>query len=341
MQSRVSYLVRASLEKVSITSKYLSVESSLFLKFFISNSRRLFKERIKIINIDFDGFKDYLEIINFLKIKFFEMINCELIYNINELIEFNEKFNKAKSFLIVNLPVENICLKETHDKIILKKSFPIFRRIRKKFNLGLEVEKKTANLRFTIKVKKKRTFGRYFMSKPIDPSKLLLPLLRKFPTIVSSGRNFSSCSRELCDSLFKSHFMSHSKISFGSALNDFNKMAKKVTFDENEDENLYDQQTKVLGEAFHKEQINLKVVTYWNCFDLPSKYSHNILLLNGTKIDLSESNFYLNFNNYQSIVKPRNKFGGDVAILVKEGKEFYKTFHLTSFLLNSSALRLI
>ncbi|CAF0725089.1 unnamed protein product, partial [Brachionus calyciflorus] len=50
--------------------------------------------------------------------------------------------------------------------------------------------------------------------------------------------------------------------------------------------------------------------------------SPDILLLNEIKIDSTQSNFYLDFINYQSIVKPRDKRGGGVAILIKNGIEF-------------------
>ncbi|RNA11557.1 RNA-directed DNA polymerase from mobile element jockey-like, partial [Brachionus plicatilis] len=50
--------------------------------------------------------------------------------------------------------------------------------------------------------------------------------------------------------------------------------------------------------------------------------SPDILLLNEIKIDSTQSNFYLDFKNYQSIAKPRDKRGGAVAILIKNGIEF-------------------
>ncbi|RMZ96125.1 hypothetical protein BpHYR1_033102, partial [Brachionus plicatilis] len=43
-------------------------------------------------------------------------------------------------------------------------------------------------------------------------------------------------------------------------------------------------------------------------------------------VDLSESNFCLDFNNYQKIVKPRNKFGEDVCFaFVKLSKKKTKS----------------
>ncbi|RNA21373.1 hypothetical protein BpHYR1_014159 [Brachionus plicatilis] len=48
----------------------------------------------------------------------------------------------------------------------------------------------------------------------------------------------------------------------------------------------------------------------------------DVILLNEIKIDPNESNIYFNFKNYQPLVKARNKKGGGVAILVKEGIEF-------------------
>ena len=74
------------------------------------------------------------------------------------------------------------------------------------------------------------------------------------------------------------------------------------------------------------------VIIHWNCNHLPSKVkllehfltkeSPDIILLNEIKMDLTQSNFYLDIKNYQSIVKPRDKKGGGVAILVKNGIEF-------------------
>ncbi|RNA21490.1 RNA-directed DNA polymerase from transposon X, partial [Brachionus plicatilis] len=83
------------------------------------------------------------------------------------------------------------------------------------------------------------------------------------------------------------------------------------------------------------------VIIHWNCAHLPSKVqlletflaqkSPDIVLLNGIKIDLSESKIYLDFKNYVSITKPRNKYGGGVAILVKEGIEFIQDFSFDEF----------
>ncbi|RNA00008.1 hypothetical protein BpHYR1_023752 [Brachionus plicatilis] len=56
-----------------------------------------------------------------------------------------------------------------------------------------------------------------------------------------------------------------------------------------------------------------------------------IVLLNELKIDLSEANIYLDFNNYQFITEPRNKYGGGVAILIKEGIEFIQDFSYEEF----------
>ncbi|RMZ97375.1 hypothetical protein BpHYR1_009659 [Brachionus plicatilis] len=41
----------------------------------------------------------------------------------------------------------------------------------------------------------------------------------------------------------------------------------------------------------------------------------DIFLLNELKIDLSEANIYLDFNNYQFITKPRNKYGGGIFLM--------------------------
>ncbi|RNA18065.1 hypothetical protein BpHYR1_035666 [Brachionus plicatilis] len=45
----------------------------------------------------------------------------------------------------------------------------------------------------------------------------------------------------------------------------------------------------------------------------------------------NESNIYFDFINYISITKPRNKYGGGVAILVKEGIEFIQNFSFEEF----------
>ncbi|RNA07509.1 hypothetical protein BpHYR1_025885, partial [Brachionus plicatilis] len=50
-----------------------------------------------------------------------------------------------------------------------------------------------------------------------------------------------------------------------------------------------------------------------------------------TQIDLSEANIYFDFHNYQFITKPRNKYGGGVAILIKEGIEFIQDFSYEEF----------
>ncbi|RNA35953.1 RNA-directed DNA polymerase from mobile element jockey-like [Brachionus plicatilis] len=44
-----------------------------------------------------------------------------------------------------------------------------------------------------------------------------------------------------------------------------------------------------------------------------------------------ESNIYFDFKNYVSITKPRNKYGGGVAMLVKEGIEFIQDFSFDEF----------
>ncbi|RMZ98385.1 hypothetical protein BpHYR1_036525 [Brachionus plicatilis] len=83
------------------------------------------------------------------------------------------------------------------------------------------------------------------------------------------------------------------------------------------------------------------VIIHGNCAHLPSKVqlletflaqkSPDIVLLNEIKIDLSESNIYFDFKNNVSITKPRNKYGGRVAILVKEGIEFIQDFSFDEF----------
>ena len=39
-------------------------------------------------------------------------------------------------------------------------------------------------------------------------------------------------------------------------------------------------------------------------------------------MDCTQSNIYLDFKNYQSVVKSRDRKGGGVAILIKNGIEF-------------------
>ncbi|RNA04460.1 hypothetical protein BpHYR1_054582, partial [Brachionus plicatilis] len=83
------------------------------------------------------------------------------------------------------------------------------------------------------------------------------------------------------------------------------------------------------------------VITHWNCLHLPSRVHllasflaqkcPDIVLLNELKIDLSEANIYLDFHNYQFITKPHNKYGGGVAILIKEGIEFIQDFSYEEF----------
>ncbi|RNA02139.1 RNA-directed DNA polymerase from mobile element jockey-like [Brachionus plicatilis] len=62
-----------------------------------------------------------------------------------------------------------------------------------------------------------------------------------------------------------------------------------------------------------------------------AKKCPDIVLLNELKIDLSEANIYLDFHSYQFITKPRNKYGGGVAILIKEGIEFIQDFSYEEF----------
>lgn len=80
------------------------------------------------------------------------------------------------------------------------------------------------------------------------------------------------------------------------------------------------------------------VITHWNCLHLPSRVHlldnflaqkcPDIVLLNELKIDLSEANIYLDFQNYQFLTKPRNKYRGGVAILIKRRNRIYTRFFL-------------
>lgn len=67
-----------------------------------------------------------------------------------------------------------------------------------------------------------------------------------------------------------------------------------------------------------EEKKNIRII-HWNCNHLLSKlelfknflntFSPDIVLLNEIKLDLETSNFYLNFSNYSTISKQRNRFG--------------------------------
>ena len=80
---------------------------------------------------------------------------------------------------------------------------------------------------------------------------------------------------------------------------------------------------------------NLNIL-HWNCNHVLSKIEilkhyliHNqpdIVLLNETKLDTCHSNFYLDFDNYNVISKPRNKYGGGVAILINKKLDFIHDF---------------
>ncbi|RNA11501.1 hypothetical protein BpHYR1_006125 [Brachionus plicatilis] len=82
-------------------------------------------------------------------------------------------------------------------------------------------------------------------------------------------------------------------------------------------------------------------ITHWNCIHLPSRVHllanflaqkcSDIVLLNELKIDLSEANIYLDFHCYQFITKPRNKYGGGEAIIIKEGIEYIQDFSYEEF----------
>ncbi|RNA01183.1 hypothetical protein BpHYR1_013050 [Brachionus plicatilis] len=61
--------------------------------------------------------------------------------------------------------------------------------------------------------------------------------------------------------------------------------------------------------------------------DQSSNEDEQKLLIN----KVSEANIYLDFHNYQFITKPRNKYGGGVAILIKEIIEFIQDFSYEEF----------
>ena len=77
---------------------------------------------------------------------------------------------------------------------------------------------------------------------------------------------------------------------------------------------------------------SLIVVVHWNSFCLRNKKqllqdyiqrcSPDIVMLNEIKLDSIVSNDYLDFPGYNSISKPRNRYGGGVAILVRQGLNY-------------------
>ena len=77
--------------------------------------------------------------------------------------------------------------------------------------------------------------------------------------------------------------------------------------------------------------INIKI-THWNANSIKNKVdllkhyiSHSsplVLSLNEIKCDRNYANYCLNIPSYNSIVKPRNNFGGGVALLIHESIKF-------------------
>ena len=90
-----------------------------------------------------------------------------------------------------------------------------------------------------------------------------------------------------------------------------------------------------MGSTKYKENLS---IFQWNCNNLVSKldlfklflntFKPDIVLLNELKVDEQRDNFFLNFTNYHKISKPRNNFGGGVAILIKQNLEFFQDLSL-------------
>ena len=95
----------------------------------------------------------------------------------------------------------------------------------------------------------------------------------------------------------------------------------------------------------NKQKIQTKLnIIHWNCFkmtpnrsaELDSFIKQNkpdIISLNEVKLEEYSANYYLNFENYKTIYKPRQKgsnFGGGVALLIKDQIEFMETNFFSS-----------
>ncbi|RNA27069.1 hypothetical protein BpHYR1_012382 [Brachionus plicatilis] len=76
----------------------------------------------------------------------------------------------------------------------------------------------------------------------------------------------------------------------------------------------------------------------WNCNNLVSKLEHfknfldiydpDIVLLCELKVDELRDNFFIKFSNFYKVSKPRNNFGGGVAILLNKKVEFFQVLSL-------------
>ncbi|RNA21144.1 hypothetical protein BpHYR1_041391, partial [Brachionus plicatilis] len=80
------------------------------------------------------------------------------------------------------------------------------------------------------------------------------------------------------------------------------------------------------------------LIIQWNCNNLVSKlelfknfldtYDPDIVLLCELKVDELRDNFFINFSNFYKVSKPRNNFGGGVAILINKKVEFFQDLSL-------------
>ena len=95
----------------------------------------------------------------------------------------------------------------------------------------------------------------------------------------------------------------------------------------------------------NKQKIQTKLnIIHWNCFKMtPNRSAEldsfirqnkpDIISLNEVKLEEHSANYYLNFENYKTIYKPRQKgsiFGGGVALLIKDQIEFMETNFFSS-----------
>ena len=81
----------------------------------------------------------------------------------------------------------------------------------------------------------------------------------------------------------------------------------------------------------NKTHLNSLKIVHWNSFKMTiskceelnefiKKNNPDIMSLNEVKMNHEEANYYLNFNNYKTFHKPREKnsrYGGGVALIIK------------------------
>ncbi|RNA29072.1 RNA-directed DNA polymerase from mobile element jockey-like [Brachionus plicatilis] len=101
---------------------------------------------------------------------------------------------------------------------------------------------------------------------------------------------------------------------------------------DNDDDNPFESEAMSLTKSFQQGTEQFKKFRTNTVTEQPTVQNcPDIVLLNEIKIDLSETNIYFDFKNYHSITKPRNRYGGGVAILIKEGIEFLQDFSFEDF----------